>query len=73
MTRLKYDLINKLNNDKYLEEVELVRLYEQPINYKQKLEEIDAVLGNIALINIKLGLVEHYFREQPVETEQEKK
>lgn len=69
MGHLKFDLINKLSNDKYLEEVELVRLNDESMNYKQKLEEVDKVLTNIALINIKLGLVEHYFREEHPNTE----
>ena len=38
MANLKLDLINKLNNDKYYEELELVRLAQDPnTNYKENL------------------------------------
>lgn len=65
MANLKMDLLNKVNNEKYFEELELVRLAQEPnMNYKQKIEEMDAVLGNIAMLNAKLGGVEQYFRDE---------
>ena len=70
MANLKLDLLNKINNDKYFEELELVRLAQDPnMNYKQKVEEMSFKLSNIAVLNAQLGLVEQYFKEpapQPV-------
>lgn len=66
MANLKIDLLNKSNNAKYFEELELMRLAQEPnMNYKQKLDEIDTVLGNIAMLNAKIGGIEQYFREEP--------
>jgi hypothetical protein len=66
MANLKLDLLNKLNNDKYFEEMELVRLAGDPnMNYKQKVEEMSWKLSSIALLNAQLGLVGQYFPEQP--------
>lgn len=66
MANLKLDLLNKLRNDKYFEEIELVRLAEDPnTNYKNKIERIAERLEKIALLNAELGLVEQYFQQQP--------
>ena len=64
MANLKLDLLNKLNNDKYYEEIELVRLAQDPnTHYKQKIEEMQYRLRELALLNAQLGLVEQYFKE----------
>ena len=64
MANLKLDLVNKLNNEKYYEEHELIRLAQEPnMNYKEKIEDISASLKNIAILNAQLGLVEQYFQE----------
>jgi hypothetical protein len=64
MANLKLDLLNKLRNDKYYKEIELVRLAQDPnMNYEEKIYDMDRMLEVIALINIKLGLVEQYFQE----------
>lgn len=64
MGDIRVDLVNKLSNDKYFEELELVRLSnDSTIKYKKKINLMDKTLNNIALINIKLGLIEQYFRE----------
>lgn len=64
MGDIRVDIVNKLSNDKYFEELELVRLSKDTtINYKKKIKLMDKTLTNIALINIKLGLIEQYFRE----------
>ena len=66
MANLKLDLLNKLNNDKYFEEMELVRLAGEPnMNYKQKVEEMSWKLSNIAMLNAQLGLIAQYFPDQP--------
>lgn len=71
MANLKLDLVNKLNNDKFYAELELVRLAQEPnMNYKQKIEEMNYQLEFLAVTNVKLGLVEQYFQEpaqQPVQ------
>lgn len=67
MGDIKIDLLNKISNDKYFEELELIRLSnDQHIIYKKKIDLMDAVLTKIALINIKLALIEQYFREQKI-------
>ncbi len=64
MANLKLDLLNKLRNDKYYEELELVRLASDPnMNYKEKIDLMDYKLQNIAMINAKMGLAEQYFQE----------
>lgn len=64
MANLKLDLINKLNNDKFYEEVELIRLAQDPaMNYKSKIMEMQESLGQLALLNAEIGLVEQYFPE----------
>ena len=64
MANLKIDLLNKLKNDKYFEESELVRLAgEANMNYRYKIDEMADVLKNIAILNAQVGLVEQYFQE----------
>ena len=65
MANLKLDLVNFINNEKYYEEIELIRLAGDPnTNYKEKIDKMSLKLSNIALHNAKLGLVEQYFKEQ---------
>jgi hypothetical protein len=64
MANLKLDLLNKLRSDKYFEEMELVRLAQEPnMNYKQKIEEMQVQLASLAMLNAQMGLVEQYFQE----------
>lgn len=64
MANLKLDLINKLNNDKYYEELELVRLAQDPnTNYKEKIDSMANRLASLAVLNAQLGLVNQYFQE----------
>jgi len=64
MANLKLDLLNKLRNDKYYSEIELVRLAQDPnMNYKGKISDMDDKLTELALLNAKMGLVEQYFQE----------
>ena len=64
MANLKLDLLNKLRNDKYYDEIELVRLAQEPnMNYKEKIELMQAKLNSIAVLNAEMGLVEQYFQE----------
>lgn len=64
MANLKLDLLNKLRNDKYYEELELVRLAQDPnMNYKEKINEMSYKLQSLALLNAEMGLIEQYFQE----------
>ena len=64
MANLKLDLLNKLNNDKFYEETELVRLAQEPnMNYKKKVEDMASILHNIAILNSQIALVGQYFQE----------
>lgn len=64
MANLKLDLLNKLRNDKYYAEIELVRLASDPnMKYDWKIAEMTGKLNEIALINSSLGLAEQYFQE----------
>ena len=64
MANLKLDLLNKLRNDKYYAEIELVRLAGDPnMNYEWKINEMQGKLNEIALLNANMGLVEQYFQE----------
>lgn len=62
MADLKNDLLNKLGTDKMYAELELVRLSEDPnMNYRNKISQIDTILGEIAMINAKLAGVQQYY------------
>jgi len=64
MANLKLDLVNNLNNEKYYEEIELIRLAQEPnMNYKEKIESMKNRLLSISMLNSSLGLVEQYFQE----------
>lgn len=64
MANLKLDLLNKINNKKYFEEMELVRLASDPnMNYEIKIDSMATILANIAILNAQLGGVETYFQE----------
>jgi len=64
MANLKLDLINKLNNEKFYAELELVRLAQEPnMSYRTKIDSMNLELEVLALSNAKLGLVEQYFQE----------
>lgn len=71
MANLKLDLLNKINNKKYFEELELVRLAQDPnMNYEIKIDTMTAILANIAIYNAQLGGVEQYFKEpEPVQAQ----
>jgi hypothetical protein len=70
MANLKLDLLNKLRNDKYYEELELVRLAQDPnMYYKEKIDRMSDRLASISLLNSQMGLAEQYFQEPaPVAT-----
>jgi len=64
MPNLKLDLVNRLNNEKYYEELELVRLAQEPnMNYKEKIDTMSNRLERLATLNSQLGLVNQYFQE----------
>ena len=64
MANLKLDLLNKLRNDKYYKELKLVRLAQDPVmDYEEKIELMNEVLGLIVELNNKMVLAEEYFKE----------
>jgi hypothetical protein len=64
MANLKLDLLNKLRNDKYYEELELVRLASDPnMNYKDKIDAMTYRLERLSILNAEMGLAEQYFQE----------
>ena len=64
MANLKLDLINKLNNEKFYAELELVRLAQEPnMSYRTKIDSMNLELEILAITNAKLGLVDQYFQE----------
>jgi len=71
MANLKLDLLNKLRNDKYYEELELVRLAQDPnTNYKNKIDAMAVSLANLSLLNGEMSLIEQYFQEPAVVAQQ---
>ncbi|HPC09502.1 MAG TPA: hypothetical protein PLN85_00310 [archaeon] len=71
MANLKLDLINKIKNDKYYDELELVRLAADPnMLYKKKIEEMQDILGRISLYNNQINLIEQYFRDEQPQQQQ---
>ncbi len=64
MANLKLDLVNKLNNDKFYAEIELIRLAQDPaIKYSLKINEMQQQLSILAILNAEFGLIEQYFPE----------
>lgn len=64
MANLKLDLLNKLRNEKYFDELELVRLAQDPnMNYLEKIGQMQKKLERIAIVNAELDLTEQYFKE----------
>jgi hypothetical protein len=64
MANLKLDLLNKLRNDKYYAEIELVRLAGEPnMNYEVKIEQLVWKLSSINNLNAEMALAEQYFQE----------
>jgi len=69
MANLKLDLLNKLRNDKYYEELELVRLAQEPnMNYKDKIDLMTLNLERLSILNSQMGLAEQYFQEPTPQT-----
>jgi hypothetical protein len=72
MDNLKYDLLSKLSSEKYLAEIELNECANsQTLSYRAKLENILHIIGEIILINSKIGMVDQYFLENEPENYQE--
>jgi hypothetical protein len=66
MANLKVDLLNKLNNDKYFAEMELIRLAQEPnMNYQQKIDEMQYLLERLAILNGEVALASQYFQDAP--------
>jgi len=66
MANLKLDLINKITNIKYFDEIEFIQLAQNPtMDYREKLDKMEYLLKNIALSNTQLGLVEQYLPDAP--------
>lgn len=65
MIDVKVDLLNKIKMDKYYEEKDLIRIAKNnQISHRKKIEKLDEIFKNIALLNNKLILVEQYFIEE---------
>jgi hypothetical protein len=59
---LKVDLINQLGNEKFYAELELGRLAADPnMNYKLKIDLMEAKLKEITLLNGEMALAQSYF------------
>jgi len=72
---IKRDLLNQLNNKKYLQEQELVRLAGLGVlmSHPEKIDRIEEVFEQISLINTKIQLAESYFVEEKTKEEQSQK
>jgi len=73
MANLKLDLLNKLKNEKYYSELEMIRLANEPnMNYKEKIDSLSDELENIVIIDAQTTLVEQYFKEPAPTTPDQK-
>ncbi len=64
MANLRIDLQNKIGNEKYFSELELVRLAQDPnTNYKDKIDTMIFYLEKLAILNAQIALIEQYFQE----------
>ena len=72
MANLKIDLVNKLTNRKYYDELELIRLAQEPnMHYEEKINTMDVLLENIALVNAQLDLINNVYFKEPVAAPQD--
>ena len=72
MANLKIDLVNKLTNRKYYDELELIRLAQEPnMHYEEKINTMDVLLENIALVNVQLDLINNVYFKEPVAAPQD--
>lgn len=66
MANLKLDLIENLNKKKYYDELELVRLAQEPnMNYEIKVTKMVSLLEKISILNAQIGLANQYFQDTP--------
>lgn len=66
MANLKQDLLNNLGNKKYYDELELVRLAQEPnMVYKDKIDLMSSLLRELALSDLSQQLVGKYFPDAP--------
>lgn len=64
MANLKLDIINKVKNDHYYNEMEFSRLAQDPmINYELKVKKMSQLLDTLTLTTAKLAQIELYFAE----------
>jgi hypothetical protein len=64
MANLKLDLLNKLRNEKYYKEMELVRLAQEPsMCYEEKIDKMVVKLKELHDLNGQMLLMEQYFTE----------
>ena len=64
MANLKQDLLNNLGNEKYYDELELVRLAQEPnMDYKVKVDKMTTLLKKLAEVDLGTQLVGKYFQE----------
>ena len=69
MANLKQDLINNLGNEKYYNEIEIVRLLQEPnMNYKEKIEALTLLLKEVATLEMGMQLIGKYLPEIPQTT-----
>ncbi len=70
---IKKDLIDFVSQEKYYQEQELVRVVNNNISYSyhEKIERISDVLGEIALTNKKIELINEYFKNIKEDENQE--
>jgi len=65
MANLKLDLLNKLRNEKYYKEMELVRLAQEPnMCYEEKIDKMVDILTILDKLNGQMTLMEQYFQEE---------
>ncbi len=59
---IKVDLISLITNDKYYLEEELIRLADtQNLSYRERINKMNNILTQIAIINTKYQLINQYF------------
>jgi len=71
----KKDLIDVISTEKYYQETELVRLVEKAKEspYHDRVEKINKLLGDIAISNTKLQLINQYFQPKNEEIKKDEK
>lgn len=71
LQKFKIDLKNELQNDKYYTEKEISNILSNPnLTYKERIDCVKDILGDIAILDLSRQLADVYFKDEQVQPTQ---